>query len=115
MMYVDFNAGGKDYKLRLNTRNIVALEKQIGCNPLMLFGMDEKNPRVPTFNEMVSVLHASLQQYQHNISLNDAYDIFDSYIEDGNAPTSFLAVIIEIYKVSGLMPEDAKEAQTEKN
>lgn len=30
MMYVDFNAGGKDYKLRLSTRNIVSLEKFIG-------------------------------------------------------------------------------------
>ena len=30
MMYVDFNAGGKDYKLRLATRNVVALEKAIG-------------------------------------------------------------------------------------
>ena len=29
MMYIDFNAGGKDYKLRLATRNIVALEKAI--------------------------------------------------------------------------------------
>lgn len=115
MMYVDFKAAEKEYKLRLNTRNIVALEKQIGCNPLMLFGMDEKNPRVPTISEMVSVLHASLQQFQHNISINEAYDIFDNYLAEGNAPTDFLSVIIEIYKVSGLMPDVKKAADTEKN
>ena len=38
MVYVDFRAGNKDYKLRLNTRNTVALEKALGCNPLAIFG-----------------------------------------------------------------------------
>ncbi len=33
MKYVDFEAGNKSYKLRLNTRNIVDLEKQLVCNP----------------------------------------------------------------------------------
>lgn len=37
-MYVDFSAGGKEYKLRLNTRNIVSLEKALGMNPLAIFG-----------------------------------------------------------------------------
>ena len=37
MMYVDFTAGNKEYKLRLTTRDVVALEKQLGCNPLMIF------------------------------------------------------------------------------
>ena len=36
MMYVDFAAGNKNYKLRLNTRNLVMLEKQLGCNPLAI-------------------------------------------------------------------------------
>lgn len=101
MMYVDFNAGNKDYKLRLNTRNVVALEKQLGCNPLAIFGNGDT---LPTITVMVQVLHASLQHYHHGISLNDAYDIFDTYLEE-NALTDFLPVIIEVYKVSGLIPE----------
>lgn len=114
MMYVDFKAGEKEYKLRLNTRNIVTLEKQIGCNALLIFGMDDKNPRVPTTGEMVAVLHASLQQYQHGITLDGAYEIFDDFIADGNSPTNFLTVIVDIYRVSGLMPE-VKQGETEKN
>lgn len=100
MMYVDFSAGNKDYKLRLNTRNIVALEKQLGCNPLTIFGNGET---MPTITTLVQVLYASLQQYNHGITLNDAYDIFDEYLADGNTMTDFLPVLIEVYKVSGLI------------
>lgn len=73
MLYVDFTAGNKDYKLRINTRNTVVLEKQLGCNPLAIFGDGD---RLPTVTEMVNILYASLQQLNHGISLNDAYDIF---------------------------------------
>lgn len=106
MMYVDFTAGDKDYKLRLNTRNIIALEKQLGCNPLTVFGDGDTIPPVTT---MVAILFHSAQQLNHGISLNDAYDIFDEYLADGNQMTDFLAVIVDIYKVSGLIKEDVTE------
>jgi hypothetical protein len=106
-MYVDFTAGNKDYKLRLSTRNTVMLEKQLGSNPLAIFGDGDK---IPTVTEMVNILYASLLQYQHGISLNDAYDIFDEYIANGNSITDFLSIILEIYKVSGIIPAD-REAE----
>ena len=109
MTYVDFKAGNKEYKLRLTTRNIVSLEKALGCNPLAIFGDGET---IPTITTMVAVLHASLQSLHHGITMNDAYDIFDAYLED-HAMTEFLPVIVEIYKVSGLMREASEE--TEKN
>ena len=112
MLFVDFNAGNKLYKLRLNTRNTVMLEKTIGRNPLGIF-TENGVERIPTITECVSVLLASLQQYHHGISMNDAYDIFDDYLED-HAMTEFLPVIVEIYKVSGLMRE-AKNEENEKN
>jgi hypothetical protein len=116
MLYVDFKAGNNDYKLRLNTRNTIALEKQLGCNPLAIFGDGET---VPTVTVMVSILHASLQQLNHGISINDAYDIFDNWLADGNSAVNFVNVILEIYKVSGIVPnevESKEEASTiEKN
>ncbi len=57
MMYVDFEAGNKAYKLRLNTRNTVALEQRLGCNPLSIFGDGET---IPTVTVLVNVLWASL-------------------------------------------------------
>lgn len=107
--YVDFTAGNKDYKLRINTRNIVNLEKQLGYNPVSVFGDGE---RIPTITEMIHILYASLQQLQHGIGLNDVYDIFDAYIADGHSATDFISVIIEIYRESGLI---GKESSDEKN
>lgn len=110
MLYVDFTAGDKAYKLRLNTRNTVLLEKTIGCNPLSIFGAGD---RIPAVTEMVAVLHASLQQYEHGITMEKAYDIFDAYVEDGHSPIDFTTVIMDIYKVSGIIRE-SKETD-EKN
>lgn len=60
---------------------------------------------------MVAILYCSLQQFEHGITLNDAYDIFDKYLEEGHVITDFVSVIIEIYRVSGII----KEETTEKN
>ena len=106
MNYVNFEVGNKTYKLRLSTRSMVLLEKQIACNPLHIFGAN--NDTVPTITVMVAVLHAALQQYQHGISLNDAYDIFDEYLMD-NSTVDFLPVILEVYKASGIIPKDIDE------
>lgn len=110
MLYYDFEAGNKSYKLRLNTRNLVELEKKLGCNPLAIFGDGET---IPTVQAMVTILHCSLQQYQHSISLDNAYDIFDEYLES-NTLSDFVYVILEIYKASGLIDTEL-EVKEEKN
>jgi hypothetical protein len=103
MNFIDFEVGNKSYRLRLNTRGIVLLEKQLGCNPLHIFGAS--GDTIPTITVMVAILHASLQQYQHNITMNEAYDIFDEYLNDHNT-TDFIPVIMDIYKASGIIPKD---------
>lgn len=105
MMYVDFTAGNKDYKLRLSIRNTVALERQLGVNPLMIFGSGDT---IPTITVMVQILHAALQQYNHGISLDDAYGIFEAWLNDGNTITDFLPIIIDVYKVSGIIKQDTE-------
>lgn len=111
MLYIDFTAGGKDYKLRLNTRAVVGLEKQLGMNPLAIFGNGDTMPTVTT---LIQILHAALQQYQHGISLDDVYDIYDAYIADGHTMTDLLPVIVDLYKVSGLI-KDNRRGDAEKN
>ena len=110
MNYIDFKAGDKEYKLRLNTRNTVMLEKQLGCNPLGIFGDGDTIPQITV---MVAILHASLQQYHHNITLNDAYDIYDTWLADGNSATDFITIIIDIYKASGIIPKGADEEKND--
>ena len=112
MNYIDFTVGTKTYKLRLNTRSVVLLERQIGCNPLNIFGAT--GDTVPTVTTMVAILHAALQQYNHGISLNDAYDIFDTYLED-HSTVDLLPVILDLYKASGIIPKDKDKETEEKN
>ena len=106
MLYVDFMAGEKEYKLRLNTRNVITLEKTLNGNPLSIFG---KGDRIPSITEMVAILHASLQTYHHGIGMNEAYDVFDAYLADGNTATEFIPVIVEIYKISGIIQNDKEQ------
>ncbi len=108
MLFYELNIGDKTYKLRLNTRNVVSLEKKLGTNPLGIFG---KGDRIPTVTEMVNILHCSLQEYQHNLDINDAYDIFDNYIAEGKTTIDFLTVIVEVYKVSGIIKEEKKKVE----
>lgn len=108
MMYTDFMADNKEYKLRLNTRNVVALEKKLGCNPLAIFGNGEN---IPTVTVMVTILHASLQQYHHGITVDDAFDIFDAWLADGHSTVDFVKVILEIYKVSGIVPNEIESSE----
>lgn len=111
MNFINFEVGNKSYRLRLNTRGIVLLEKQLGVNPLNIFGV--AGDTVPTITTMVAILHAALQQYEHGITLNDAYDIFDEYIADGHTTVDFIPVIIEIYKASGIIPKDSDKGKNE--
>lgn len=113
MMYVKFCAGDMEYKLRLNTRNIVMLEKQIGCNPVAIFG---EGDTIPTITTMVAILNASLQQLNHGITMNDAYNIYDAYLGDGHTTSDFVKVIFDVYKVSGLLPSEKNlDEESEKN
>lgn len=106
MNFINFEVGNKSYRLRLTTRNVVLLEKQLGCNPLGIFGNGDT---VPTVTVMVAILHAALQSYNHGITLNDAYDIFDDYLAEGNSAVDFIPVIIDVFKASGIIPKDKEK------
>jgi hypothetical protein len=110
MLYYEFEAGNNVYKLRLNTRNIVSLEKSLGCNPVMVFGAGD---RVPTVTQMVAILNASMQTYHHGMTTDRAYDIFDAWLGDGHVMTDFIPVIIEIYRASGIMKAENSPGDTE--
>lgn len=109
MLYKEFLVGNKEYKLRLRTRDVITVEKLIGCNPLSIFGT--KGDEIPTVTTMVTIFHSALQAYEHGITLDRAYDIFDEWITEGHTITEFVPIILELYKVSGLIKND----NTEKN
>ena len=107
MLYYDgFTAGNKDYKLRINIRSTVTLEKKIGGNPLSIFGA--AGDKLPTIETMVTILHCALQQYHHGITFEDAMDIFDTCLSEGHSTVEFIPMILEIYKVSGIIGDTEK-------
>lgn len=106
MMFYTFTVKDKDYNLRLTVRNTIALEKKIGKNPIMIFGNGDT---IPTMEEMVSILHYSLIDLNHNITMEDTYSIFQNWLDDGHIITDFIPVIIEIYKVSGVIKANGEE------
>lgn len=114
MMYVEFNAGEKEYKLKLSVGSIMALEKKIGTNPVAIFGLDEENPVIPTVTTMVTVLWASLQDLHHGVTMTDAQEIFGAWLNDGHIPTDFIKVITDVFKVSGIFKQ-GKQSDDEKN
>lgn len=112
--YVEF-AGKKVYKLRLGIGSIVELENDLGYSPLMVFGT-EGAQKLPSIAEMMMILHRSLEKYEHGITKKKAEDIFDEWIENGHTILEFVKVIVDIYKVSGILPEeDAKGTEEAKN
>ena len=109
MMYHTLVINGEEYKLRLNTRDIVALEKKLGCNPMGIF-TGVGGAKIPTVTDMTMVFHASLQQYHHGKKLEDAQDLYDAWInEEGHSMTDFVNEIMELYRVSGIIPTEANE------
>lgn len=103
MNFYTFIVNNKEYKLRLNTRNIVALEKDLGKNPLYIFvDVETQQPINPTTEENVLILYHSLKALQPEITLDEAYDIFDGWLEEGNIIGDFSVVIVELYKNSGI-------------
>lgn len=110
MLYYEFEAGNNVYKLRLNTREIINLEKKLnGRNPVSLFGANAD--RIPTHTEMIQVLHHSLQPYQHGITMDRTIDIFDAWIGDGHRMTDFIPVMVKIYATGGIIadPDESTE------
>ena len=116
MLYTTFTVKDRDYKLRLNAKSCVDLEKKLGTNPINVFmGMVNDNIKFPTLNVLINILHQSMQALEHGITIDKAYEIYDDFIEEGHSMTDLIPVIIDVFKVSGLLPEDTEEVEEEKN
>lgn len=113
MMYTIFNVGNKEYKCRLTARACVDLEKRMGGNPMNIFMEIKKSNALPKLEDIILILHASMQSLEHGISIDDVYKIYDEYVDNGNGLMELMPVIIEIFKVSGFF-KDEKE-NSEKN
>ena len=107
MLFHMIKIGENDYKCTLTMKSLVAAEKRIGENPLNMLMTLEGN-QLPSFEKLMILFHESLQKYQHSITMDEAYDLYDAYISDGNGFADFMTEIINVFKASGIIQEDKK-------
>lgn len=109
MLYSLITINGKDYRCRLSTRNAVELERKMGKNPLNIFMKMADGNVYPNLDDMMMIFHASLQKYHHGITLEEAYNIFDEYVDEGHTLIDFIPFILEIFQNSGFIPKETEE------
>lgn len=115
MLYTTLKVGEKEYKLRLAAKAAVEAEQKLGKSVLSVFG-DGTLKEMPTLESLVTVLHGSLQAYEHGITLSGAYDIYDAYIENDGSYAGMLSELVNVLKVSGFFkgaPTGAKKKENQ--
>ena len=100
MLYIELPIGEEIFKLRLNTKNSLMLEKALGYNPITLL-MEIDRGKMPKLADILIIFHAMLQTYQHGCDMNKVYDLFDKYCEDGKSMFDLIPVFIEVFEQSG--------------
>ena len=116
MLFTSFNIGDREYKARLTTKALVSLERKLGRNPVnILAEVGQNGDIMPKMEPMFDILHASLQAYEHGISMDDVYDMYDAWLEDGKTAVDFVVLIVKICQDSGLIPSEEEIAKQGKN
>lgn len=115
-MYTDLNIGGESYKLRLTTKNSIALEKALGYNPITML-MDIDAGTMPKLGDILIMLQMMLQPYHHGFTMDKTMDLFDKYVEDGNSMFDLIPVFVSVLEQSGYISskKDGSEGEEAKN
>lgn len=112
MLYKEFTIKDKEYKAVLNAAASVMAEEKLGENPLNVIAQVADSNQLPELKKLLIILHASLQKYHHGISLNDTYDLYDEFIEDGHELAELIPIIIDIFEISGYFKKPDKEKKS---
>lgn len=109
-----WEVNGEEYKLKLKTASIVKLEEKYKTSMMNLLAVNEN---IPPLNIMLTVTHTALKDWNSNIKLENVYDLFDKYCEEGGSQLDFYQnIYMGIFQVSGFFtPSIAQEMETNIN
>lgn len=109
-----WEVNGEEYKLKLKTASIVKLEEKYKTSMMNLLAVNEN---IPPLNIMLQVTHSALKDWNSNIKLENVYDLFDKYCEEGGSQLDFYQnIYMGIFQVSGFFtPSIAQEMETNIN
>ena len=114
MKFTIFNAGDKEYKLRITGASVVEMEKKMGKNPINAM-TDAVNGELPMMTDMFTILWGALIPFNANISYSDACDIYTAYVDNGGTLNEFLEILIKVFEDSGFIKISEDEDTPEKN
>lgn len=110
MLYTTLTINGTDYKARLTARSCVDLEKKLKSNPLNVFMKIANSGELPELESLILILQAAISSYNHNFSIDKAYELYDEFIDEGHTMVDLIPMIMDVFKVSGFFKEEsAKE------
>lgn len=110
MLYTTLKVKDNEYKLRLDAKATVALERRLGKNPLDVL-MDMENGRLPQINQVISILYYALQKY-HKMNEEQVFELYEDMIEDGRDFGTILPIVVELFQVSGFFTPPAEETES---
>lgn len=112
MLYIELPIGEEIFKLRLTTKNSLALERTLGYNPITLL-MEIDKGKMPKMSDVLVILHAMLQTYHHGMSMDKIYDLFDKYVETGKSMFDLIPVFVEVFEQSGYITKNSETEAVE--
>lgn len=109
MLYIELQIGEETYKLRLNTRTSIQLEKALGRNPVgVLMDMANGN-KLPKRTDIVVMLHSMLQVYHHGFNLEKTMDLYDDYLASGKTDFDMISVFTDVFLMVGYIGKPDEE------
>lgn len=95
----------KEYMCKLTVQACIEIEKKLGTNPLNIF-MKTAEGEIPKLGDLITIFHGCLTEYNHGISLQDTYKIYEDYCNEGGNMISLISVLSDILKESGFIPNE---------
>ena len=111
MNYYTLIIGEREFECKLGTRDVVNLEKKMGTNPLNVL-MSMEGGSLPQTGTMLVILQAAAKEDGKKLKVEEWYDLYDEFLEEGKSIADLLEVLVEIYEVSGLIPKEEEETDT---
>lgn len=100
MPWAIWEVGGRQYKLKLTTPEILELEKKYKTNLMNIMGSGEGG--MPALTVMLDITHAAMKPFEHGMKMQDVIALFGKYEAEGGSQLEFFTkVYMNIFAVSG--------------
>ena len=112
MPWAIWQVGGREYKLKLTTPEILELEKKYKTNLMNIMGSGEGG--MPALTVMLDITHAALKPFEHGMKMQDVIALFGKYEAEGGSQLEFYTkVYMNIFAVSGFFSTSLTEQMRE--